>query len=852
MVEVTATGDVFFNSAALSGNTVTFGNNKLNSLEIVKLDAITKNPLSNAMFTVDKANGERIVSYRTDSTGKILIPGLSAGTYVISETAAPNGYILSDSPKSVNLSGGRLVGVEFLNKPMCGIQIVKMDAVTHQPLKGAAFTVTKANGERVGTFRTEADGKVVIGDLDEGVYVVGEITAPDGYQLDETPKNVTVTSGKLAAVEFTNKPYSGIQIIKTDAASHKPLSGATFEVTKSNGEKVGTFKTDVSGKAIITDLEEGTYIVSETIEPDGYVLDNTPQTVTVKTGKLTTAEFTNKPFSGIEIRKVGAVNGDALSGAVFEVRRQNGEYITEVTTDKGGKASIANVEPGWYIITETKAPQGYVIDGAAKTVEVKSSAPTVVTISNKPLSGIQIVKVDAVTKAPLQGAVFTIQRVNGERVGNKHTTDVAGKIIVSDLTEGVYIISEIEAPSEYVLDAQPQTVEVKSGKFTTAEFTNKPFPYLNIVKKDAATGQLVAGAQFTVANDNGTVIANVTSLSTSAVSLKVAPGVYVITEVVPPDGYELNDPVQTVEVKADGSAVFNVGGAAVPGNTVTFGNNKLNTLEIVKLDAVTKNPLSGAMFTVDKANGERIGSYRTDAAGKILIPDLSEGTYVISETAAPNGYILSDSPKSVNLSGGRLVSVEFLNKPLSGIQIVKLDVVTHQPLQGAKFSVTRASGEVIGTFRTEADGKVLISGLDEGVYVVGEITAPDGYQLDETPKNVTVTSGKLAAVEFTNKPYSGIQIIKTDAANHEPLSGATFEVTKSNGEKVGTFKTDVSGKTIIPDLAEGTYIISETIAPDGYVLDNTPQTVTVKSAKSRQRSSRINRFQVSKSAKWTL
>ncbi|MCL2775151.1 MAG: SpaA isopeptide-forming pilin-related protein, partial [Oscillospiraceae bacterium] len=197
--------------------------------------------------------------------------------------------------------------------------------------------------------------------------------------------------------------------------------------------------------------------------------------------------------------------------------------------------------------------------------------------------------------------------------------------------------------------------------------------------------------------------------------------------------------------------------------------------------------------------------------------DIYEGTYVISETVAPSGYILNESPKSVNVSGGKLVSVEFLNKPLSGIAIVKLDAVTHKPLQGAAFTVTKANGERIGTFKTEADGKIIISDLDEGVYVVGEITAPDGYAIDETPKNVTVKSDELATVEFNDKPYSGIQINKIDAVTNAPLAGATFVVEHANGEKVGTYKTDAAGKIIVPDLPEGAYIVSETIAPSGYV-----------------------------------
>jgi uncharacterized surface anchored protein len=271
--------------------------------------------------------------------------------------------------------------------------------------------------------------------------------------------------------------------------------------------------------------------------------------------------------------------------------------------------------------------------------------------------------------------------------------------------------------------------------------------------------------------------------------------------------------VQTVEVRATGEAYCN--SAALPGNLVTFGNNPLNSLEIVKLDSVTKNPLSGAMFDVTKANGEKIGSYRTDASGKILIPETTEGTYVVSETAAPDGYILDEAPKNVNIGDGKLVSVEFLNKPLSGIEIIKLDAVTHRPLQGAKFDVTKADGERVGSFTTDASGKALISVLYEGVYVVGEIVAPDGFQLDDVPKNVTVKSGKLATVEFTNKPYSGIEVVKTDSVNHKPLSGATFEVKRANGETIGTYKTDVSGKAVVTDLAEGAYIVSETDAPDG-------------------------------------
>ena len=91
-------------------------------------------------------------------------------------------------------------------------------------------------------------------------------------------------------------------------------------------------------------------------------------------------------------------------------------------------------------MTETKAPTGYVIDGATKTIEVKSGVPTVVTVGNKPLSGIEILKTDSVSHAPLSGATFTVERDNGEKIGT-YKTDVAGKILISGLADGTYIVS---------------------------------------------------------------------------------------------------------------------------------------------------------------------------------------------------------------------------------------------------------------------------------------------------------------------------------------------------------------------------------------------------------------------------
>ncbi|GHU88221.1 hypothetical protein FACS1894202_03960 [Clostridia bacterium] len=825
-VEVRADGYVYYNSAALSGNTATFSNNPLNSLEIVKLDSVTHNPLSGAMFDVTKANGEKIGSYRTDASGKILIPDISAGTYVISEIAAPQGYILSDAPKSVNVNGGKLVSVEFLNKPLSGIEIVKLDAVSHKPLQGAAFTVTKADGERIGTFRTEADGKVLISDLDEGVYVVGEITAPDGYQLDETPKNVTVASGKLATVEFTNKPLSGIEIVKTDSVTHKPLSGATFEVKRTNGETIGTYKTDVSGKVVVSDLTEGGYIVSELIAPEGYILDNTPQTVTVKTGKLTAVEFTNKPFSGIDIRKVDSISGNALSGAIFEIRKHDGAFVAEVTTDKDGKASVPSVEPGWYTVSETKAPQGYVIDGAAKTVEVKSGAPTVVTISNKPLSGIEILKLDSVSKAPLHGAAFEVTRDNGEKIGT-YKTDVSGKIIVSGLADGTYIVSETTAPDGYILDAQPQTVIVKSGKLTQVEFVNKPLSGIIVFKTDAYSHAPLAGATFVIERDNGEKVGTFkTDVAGKIVVSGLTDGTYIISETIAPNGYILDAQPQTVIVKSGKLT------------EVEFTNKPLTGLKIVKLNSVTRAPIEGVEFTIDRMNGEHIDNnfrqftFKTDKAGQIYVPSLDDGYYLVTETRASEGYIIDSEPKTVLVQNGKTTLLEVLNTPQSGLLIVKTDEATRKPLAGVKFEVKKPSGEQIGIFTTDISGQIRLTDVPAGKLIVVETQALDGYELDTQAREVTIYEGKQTTLEVTNKAKAGLRLLKIDSVTKKGIYNVEFMVFDANSKQVGTFLTDNNGVIDFAGiLTEGRYTIRETRPADGYYRDDMPRTIEFKSGK---------------------
>jgi uncharacterized surface anchored protein len=283
--------------------------------------------------------------------------------------------------------------------------------------------------------------------------------------VDNTPKNVTVVSGRVANVEFINKPYWRVVIIKTDEVTPVPLANATFTVDRSNGERIGIYKTDASGQILVPDLAEGTYIISETAAPINYILDQTPKTVAVISGRLTMIEFTNVPFGSLVIRKIDEISGRPLAGAHFTIKHQNGGAVGDYITGNDGTIVVPNLEPGWYVISETKAPNNYHIDSTAKTIEVKSHIPTTITFTNRAYSGIEIIKTDEFSRVPLTGAKFEITRANGEKV-SEVTTDRTGKALVTNLEEGVYIISEIYAPYGYIKSEIPQTVTVKSGKLT--------------------------------------------------------------------------------------------------------------------------------------------------------------------------------------------------------------------------------------------------------------------------------------------------------------------------------------------------------------------------------------------------
>lgn len=862
-----------------------FANLEMPSITVEKYDEETGEKLPDAQFAIyEQADTARpVVEGMTDENGKFFSGYIKPGTYVVKELNPPPGYMFSDktSPDRVIVAkpgdGEIIVKVDNIKLPE--LTIKKIDSVTKEPIAGVVYEVKEVDDTSVQptTATTDENGTIVIPGLKAGTYEITEISTPKPYILNSTPQRVKLEAGDHKTLMFENIKYPTLIIEKTDYTTNKGIPNTTFKIEheKDDGAitTVGTFKTDENGRIKLPYVEPGWYIVTETIPAQGYQKPTNPVTriylnpgdnsylkddniagggtggadggITTEGIEITSGNdyevvdgIINYPLNSLVIKKADANTGEMLDGATFEVFRitgetsgQNGKLICTATTDHSGVIVITGLEAGAYAVRETKAPNNYIIaETDMQTVNMKADGTSVVEVvfRNYPYGSLLITKVDALTNKPLSNATFQVTTGDGTVVGNSngmYTTNSDGEILIPNLKPGSYVVTERIAPEGYACDTKPQTIEIGTdGATYKVHFQNQPMCSLVILKKDADNGNPLSGAQFKVTTSKGDVIGRnngiFTTDSNGSITISyLAKDSYIVEEVKAPDGYVLEEQSKTIAL--DYGKTY----------TLEFTNKKMTSLVIKKVDSISGEPLVGAKFVVEKQNGEHVGEYTTDNTGTILLPTLDPDWYVVRETKAPEGYILDETPKTVEVKTNVPMVVTFENKPLSGIKIVKTDSETGEPLEGVSFAVSKMNGEKIGTFKTDKEGMIYISDLEDGYYTVTETEGLENYHWDKEPKTVEVKSGKQTILEVENQPYSGLVIEKTNSRTGDPIEGVEFLVTKFNGEQIGYYETDESGLIVIEGLEEGTYLVKETKEAKGYKLDSEAKEVEIKDGK---------------------
>ena len=195
-------------------------------------------------------------------------------------------------------------------------------------------------------------------------------------------REIELVGGKTTTVEWKNTALGTLRIIKVDADTGKPLYGATFLLYDSRDNLLGEYTTDQNGLIVFgTSLQAGKYKLKEIKAPEGYVLDETVRTITVKSGTTTEIEIENELQVGnIQIVKVsngknevtGDKKGDGLSGAVFEIYDEDLNLVDKIETDGRGIATSDDLPLGKYIIKEVEAPRYYFTDGKPFYAEIKT------------------------------------------------------------------------------------------------------------------------------------------------------------------------------------------------------------------------------------------------------------------------------------------------------------------------------------------------------------------------------------------------------------------------------------------------------------------------------------------------
>ncbi|AHZ49960.1 collagen adhesion protein [Bacillus thuringiensis serovar kurstaki str. YBT-1520] len=569
------------------------------TVSLHKIDSENPNKgLKGAEFEVRNSANEVVAKLTTDEKGFSVPQTLAPGTYKVYETVAPEGYQKLTSPVEVTLQAGETKTIEIKNTVQKGqIEIKKIDSENgEKPLANAEFDIVK-DGVVVEHIVTDKDGKAISKPLALGKYILKETKAPEGYQLKETEFEVSVTGDGIFPIQVENAMVDkgNIEITKVDKENGAVLAGVEFEVQDEKDEVVRKVVTDKDGKANVSDLSVGKYKLVETKSLPGYKKLTEPVPFEIKKGmtKALAIKVENEQLDkgSVEITKIDKDSQKVLEGVVFEVQDEQEKVVTEVKTDKDGKAKISDLSVGKYKLVETKSLPGYKKLTDSVSFEIKKGMTTVLSlkVENEQLDkgSVEITKIDKDSKKALKGVVFEVQDEAGTVV-KEVKTDKDGKAKISDLLVGKYKLVEKESLPGYKKLTDPVSFEIKKGmtEVLSLKIENEMVDTGNIeiTKIDKDNKAPLAGVTFIVQDEKGNEVTKVTTDKDGKANVSdLLVGKYELVEVESLPGYKKLEKPISFEIKKGMTEVLSL---KVENEMVDTGN-----VEITKIDKDSKAPL---------------------------------------------------------------------------------------------------------------------------------------------------------------------------------------------------------------------------------------------------------------------
>ena len=830
---IQGSGVTEFYLEANTSKTVTVDNVPHSALVVYKYDAKTGKGLEGCRFELRYLSGNTsgtggtvIGTYVTGPNGAFTVTNLKKGTYVCQELESDGNHIIDREPQTVWISGEDqdVVTLRFGNAPLGSLLITKLsDDNKHEPLSGVEFLLTDSSGHYLGNdngrFATNAAGEILVDGLEPGMTVIArEVRAKTGYLLDDSPQHALIKSGETARLQFLNQPAGNLIIRKVSSGPNKePLEGVEFKITYADGSFVpdangelssnGIYYTNKSGEIRISGVV-GTVVATETKTIPGFTIDEATrtQTVVVNPNDTQTLTFYNKPTTTLILQKyISGTKNEPLAGVQFLVTDSSGAVVGPnngyYTTDAAGQIVIEGLTDGMTVTAkEVKSVDGFVLDGTPQSIKIdQSQSPQRLTFWNKRQGALIINKLSSLDrKTPLEGVTFKITTATGEFVPDEngkissnglYYTDENGQIILKGVT-GTLVVTEVETIPGYTIEenTRTQTVVINPNDTQTLHFYNDPVGGVEIIKVNEDNhSERIPNTTFEIRKVDDALVDTVTTDKNGRVFVALEDGSYYAKEVTSNKSFRLDDTPHYFEIK-DGKRV-----------TLQVTNKKLSGIVIHKIDSATGEGIYGVKFVLYDANKKPIGEYTSDDRGYIYIdeiPDGLSGRFYLRELEAAPGYTLDKQYKTVYVSPGKTVEIEWENTAVTGqIQIYKCAAEYNEvtgtaagtPLKGAVYEIVNArSGKVVDYITTDARGVAASKPLPLTRYQLREVTAPAYWQLDPTVHDVTLEyPGQIIKLSAYDKPSSlGVSITKRGNAQVMAGQSMRYDLTVANTSNV--------------------------------------------------------------------